>query len=298
MIDTAPPSHYEWQAPTNDSPRLILHFDINKTLIATDETTKKTAEETVSEEIAKRVMGCWDESVQEPMSYIDYVKERLAPNPHRSPEIKLKQREAIKNVMQHLKEREHPDYRKMQDLYNRAMASLKDSGRQVFPSFYRLVQVLKEKKIPYTIAIRTYGQDGQTLARELNQHLGDNFMTDLRVLKDSPFDIYDLVTQGNHHVLIQDDWHVWSSHGCNWLYGKPFPVDLSDSRYISLFFDDNADEIISPYDVTSQEPILPSDLAKRGQIITVDTLEAILDENYFLQHVEKVPPIAPIDPFN
>lgn len=63
---------------------------------------------------------------------------------------------------------------------------------------------------------------------------------------------------------------------------------LQKSEVLSLFFDDNLDEnIVSLIDVTTGEPIAIETLVKSGQAIRVNTLEAILDRDYYLKQVER-----------
>ena len=174
--------------PIERHPHLILHFDLNKTLIASDKEGKKTAHDVVSAEIAGRVVDCWDDSWLVPISYADYVKRSLLPNPNNSKEIKNQQKEKISKVLQFLEESEHPAYTKMQKVYHRAIAILEKQDSQVFKSFYRLIEFLKEKEISYTLVIRTFGSEGSEVAEELNESFGQAFIADFRTLQQGHLD--------------------------------------------------------------------------------------------------------------
>src|SRR5690606_25885714 len=72
--------------------------------------------------------------------------------------------------------------------------------------------------------------------------------------------------------------------------GKPFPIDISDKRALSIFFDDNANhakrQILNVMPVG--EKISLSELIAMGRVVAVDTRKAIMDRNYYITAVEKV----------
>lgn len=59
--------------PLFGTPHLILHFDINKTLIASDRAGNKSIEQVINELLACEYKFKWDESVKEAISYDEYV---------------------------------------------------------------------------------------------------------------------------------------------------------------------------------------------------------------------------------
>ena len=307
-----PSSHYECQIqapapislgeslPVEAKPHLILHFDMNKTLIASDREGHKTASDVVCIEIAERVVDLWDDSLSEPISYADYVKYYLIPNPGHSLEIKAKQTAQMAKVLSVLEERNHPSFSRMEKMYNRVMGTLESHKSQVFQSFYRLIEFLQKEQVPFTLVIRTFGSEGAEIAEEINDHFGEDFLTDFRTIRRGAIegtdsDLYDLISHSDHHLVIRDDWSWWSEHGLNWQYGKPFPVDLNDPGHISLFFDDNAkvdplspeENIVFPYNAATNEPISPGDLIDRGQLLPVEMLDAVCDEEYYIRFVKR-----------
>jgi hypothetical protein len=273
---------------------------MNKTLIASDREGQKTAHDVVCAEIADQVTDLWDDSILVPISYADYVKHHLVPNIARSLDGKMQQRVQVSKVLEFLKERNHPAYSKMQEIYDRAIGLLVKRGAQIFDSFYKLIEFLQKEKLSYTLVIRTFGSEASEIAQELNARFGDDFLTDFRALKQGHLqgtesNLYEFVANANHHLVIRDDWSWWFEHGQHWKYGKPFPVDLNDPTRISLFFDDNAkpnpfssqENIVSPYDAVSGNPILPDELIKQGRLFPVEMLEALCDEDYYIRFVEK-----------
>ncbi len=313
ILPATQPSHYEWQIPhqvyesasiqlnpIEAKPHLILHFDMNKTLIAADKVGQKTAHDVICKEIADQVTDLWDDTLSVPISYASYVKHHLLPNPNHSEDVKLKQKAQLSEVLRVLKERNHPASSGMQEIYDHAMELLEKQETQVFTSFYRLIEFLQKENISYTLVIRTFGSEASELAEELNERFGDGYLTDFRFVKrgnlqGTESNLYDLVSNADHHLVIRDDWHWWYEHGQDWKYGKPFPVDLNDPHRISLFFDDNAktdpffpqENIVSPYDAGSGNPISPDVLIKQERLFPVEMLEALCDEDYYIRFVER-----------
>lgn len=304
MILAAPPSQYEYQVPYEVKPQLILHFDMNKTLIASDREGQKTGHDTVCAILADQIFGLWDDSLEAPMNYFHYVKYHLLPNPKASKEVKLKQKEKVSQFLAFLQEISHPDYDQALKTYERAMAHLETQETQVFRSFYKLIDYLQEKGISYKLVIRTFGSEALEIAEELNERFGSDFIVGFHAIKQGDLQgtessLYDLILSSDHHLVVRDDWEWWFSHGEHWEYGKPFPIDLGDSGRISLFFDDNARPdphypqkcIVAPYHVESGVPISPRKLIENDRIFPVEMLEALCDENYYIKLVEKVLPL-------
>ena len=95
------------------------------------------------------------------------------------------------------------------------------------------------------------------------------------------------------HFAVQDDWPYWNQHQEKGEYGKPFLFDFSETservRSHSLFFDDNItgeeEDIVKPCEIGGQTI---STQALCGRIIfSVNTVEAILDDDYFIKRVGK-----------
>lgn len=217
------------------TPHLMLHFDINKTLIASDKATHKTKEDVVKRLLIEKYGPSCDPA--------------------------------------HFK---------------KVLAILQTSA--VFPSFYHLIEVLQKRGISYSIYLRSFGQDIQDVSREIGiSQFGELrqgvFYVEDKCFQDPSAIYQELKRLG--HVAIHDDWAYWAANGKGAFYGKPFYIDREDTQVISLFFDDNLDEnIVSPVDVKTGEPIAIEELVQSGQAIRVDTLEAILDKDYYLKLVE------------
>ena len=297
------PSHYEWQIPYEKSatPHLILHFDMNKTMIASDREGQKSAHDTICAILADRISDRWDPILEAPMDYFHFVKYHLVPNPGKSWEIKLKQKEKVSEFLDFLKASGHPSYPMAKDIYDHAMRVIETQKTEIFSSFHKMIQYLHEKEIPYTLVIRTFGSEAPEIVQELNEKFGSGFIDDFRTIRQGNLqgtdgDLYELIRDSDHHLAIRDDWHWWYSHGEHWEYGKPFPIDSDDPGRISLFFDDNAKSdpvfpmknIVAPYDVRSGDLLHPGELIEKNRVFPVEMLEALLDEDYYIRFIEKV----------
>ena len=298
-VSPSQPTYLDLQHPVEAKPHLILNFDMNKTLIASDKAGGKTSLDAVFAEIAAQVFDTWDDSRTVPVSYFEHVRQ-LFPNRNPSQDLESEKTRAMARVIQVLEERNHPEHLRMKAIYDRAVGVLERQKEQIFASFYKLIEFLREKDISYTLVIRTFGAEAPEIADELNRRFGSDFLTDFRSFKKGKLqgtesNLYDLVANTDHHLVIQDDWHWWAKHGQDWQYGKPFPIDLNDPQRISLFFDDNAKpdpkfpqkNIVAPYDAASGQPISPDELIKQGRLLPVDMLEALCDEDYYIRLVEK-----------
>ncbi|HSX26360.1 MAG TPA: hypothetical protein VLE89_05065 [Chlamydiales bacterium] len=291
----------DWIVPSADGSgelsqetrHLILHFDINRTLIACDQVQQKSARDVIINTLADQTEDLWDSQLTHPISYSHYVKYHLFPNPTLSKEIKNKQKEEICRFLDVMQEQDHPLYPALQRKFDHALSKLNQQEGMIFPSFYKLLDYLNERGISYTLVFRTFGADAPEIAAELNGHFGEGFLTDIRPAQEKET-LYDFLKTTDHHVAIRDDWDTWYAHNEESNYGKPFPIDFEDSKRLSLFFDDGARlnkerperNGIAPYDV-HRGVLSLEELIAKNLLFPVDTLKALADENYFIDLIEK-----------
>lgn len=285
-----------------EAPRLMLYFDINKTLIASDIAGGKSMDNVLNHLLAEKFQYCWDPSIQEPLSYYDYVKNVLLPGPEYDSELKSRRKVYLDHFKDNLQTQNHALYPEVQKTYNIAMDALQRTQSIVFPSFYRLLEELDDRGLAYTIVLRSFGTEVHEIAQEINtvyKHMFRDFgefrqgtlYLDEKKVSDS-FEIYQTLSSLSH-VSLRDDWSYWNKGEMESRYGKPFILDQEDSGVLELFFDDNIDlhndekNIIAPKDAKTGASIPVSELAVSHQIICVDTLEAIVDENYFVNLVQR-----------
>ena len=77
-------------------------------------------------------------------------------------------------------------------------------------------------------------------------------------------------------------------HGCQQDYGKPFPVASADDSTHAIFFDDNLKaKPDAKTDIVAPRGHDSGNLVSTGQLVQVDTIEAIRNENYFIEKIER-----------
>lgn len=174
------------------------------------------------------------------------------------------------------------------------------SKGSVFPSFYSLLEHLDSKDISYSIILRSFSQKIVDVKNEINSKHKKMFDQFGRFRKgklllenetiENPFLIYNHLRR-SEHIAIHDDYKYWNSHRRSSTYGKPFYIDTADRDTLPIFFDDNITEneiknIIAPIDVATGKQVPIKDLILSGQAVHVDTLKALSDLNYYINHVE------------
>jgi hypothetical protein len=284
-------------------PHLLLHFDINKTLIASDKTENKSIEDVINELLSKKYSACWDEALQEPLTFEAYVKTIILPGDEHNVKLKEERLDYLIHFIDYLREHHHPYYGKVLEEFTLVVDILKKVQGNVFPSFYRLIFELNQSGIPYTLFLRSFGKEVFEVTNEINSEFKELFkingmfrkgilyLDGKEALSDSHI-IYDFFS-AKENAAIHDDWGYWMEGEMEAIYGKPVYIDQEDSSVLTLFFDDNIKtdpsekNIISPIDPKTGESISIAKLIQFKQLIPVNTLEAILNEFYYLERVQE-----------
>lgn len=283
-------------------PHLILYFDINKTLIASDKAGNKSIEDVLNELLAEKYEDLWDGSLRE-MTFDAYVHEVLVPGSADSPAVQARRRFYLQHFITYLHEQNHPHHRTILQEYETILNMLKSSNSTVFTSFYALLDVLDRKGISYSIILRSFGEEVFDVKTEIQRHHktkfsrvgkfreGKLFLGENESISDSR-EIYHQFRR-IAPTAIHDDWNYWNVHHLSTQYGKPFYVDREDRETLSIFFDDNirtddsTNNIIAPIDATTGRLIPMEDLVESGQAVRVNTLEAILNADYYVNLVRE-----------
>lgn len=284
-------------------PHLMLHFDINKTIIASDKAGGKSIENVLNQMLAKKYQSKWDKLIEESISYDDYVRKILLPGPEYDLELKSKRRDYLDHFLNHLRKTNDPLYPDVLKTYNEALEILGNSKGIVFPSFYRLLDDLDQRDISYTILLRSFGEEVYEIGEEINK-THKKMIHQNGAFKEGVLFVEGKEVEDNHkmsyerlrylgHIAIRDDWKHWMSGKLDSKYGKPFYVDPDDTSILAIFFDDHIhlddrdENIIAPIHAKTGKLLSREKLTQKGQIVQVDTLEAILNENYFVDLVQK-----------
>lgn len=288
---------YAYEGPV----KLILHIDINKTIIADDTSNGKSLDLVLIESLAKHYKGMWDPSLRRELTYVDYVKDHLLPGDKSNRDLRARRNKAIHAFLDVLKSMRDPRYPMILERFEKAQAKVHSQKGRIFNSFYNLINYLEKKNTNYTIVLRTFGPDGGAIAQELaaNIHLlfdwegrffGEKLylkstQKDQTIVLETMEEIFSFF-KSHRHIQIRDDFKYWNDHHEQAEYGKPFPVDTRELNVKTLFFDDNAQEkIINPRDIVTGGFLDPVRLIEKGSICPVDTLQAIENDDYFIDAV-------------
>lgn len=285
---------------------LLLHFDINKTLIAVDPASNQTLDQILNALLAEKYTYKWSSEIEKPISYQDYVENHLFPGPSYDQDLKKKRRALIGNFIHFMRETHHPLESQVVEAYHNLDTKLRE--KYLFSSFLNLIDKLKTQEIKFHIILRTFGNDLDTVIAAVAQAFPDQqflakgnfFEGKLHLASDtSNFILEDLSEayiffKTHGHIAIQDNWEEWNNQHENKEYAKRFPIDLEDRETLSLFFDDNIKEkkdsvenIVTPVNIKTGELLDISQLIEQKHIFRVNTFQAILDDNYFIDLINQ-----------
>lgn len=284
-------------------PHLILNFDVNKTLIASDKTENKSLKDVINELLSRKYSGYWEENLPRSMTFDEYVRIILLPGPDHDIELKNKRLTYLIHFIDYLHKDNHPLYDVVLEEFTLLLKTLENSQGNIFPSFYRLISELNQNKIPYTIFLRSFGKEVFEIKNEINAVCDNLFkrdgifqrgtlcLDDQEILSEAQT-IYDFFCS-KQHAVIRDDWSYWVEGRMEAKYGKPLYIDQANKDILTLFFDDNiklgssVENIIAPLDPKTGELIFIPALIQSKQAISVNTLEAILNEHYYIELVKE-----------
>lgn len=286
--------------------RLVLHFDVNKTLIASDLAGGKSVENVLNHLLAEKYTGFWERGQEAPMSYHAYIEQVRIPGDPGDPECKMRRNQFLNRFVESLEESAHPLAAAVRSEYHALIERLESYNGEVFQSFFTLIEYLEAEQIPYSLALRSFGKDLGSVAGAIEARLERPFFDAYARFKQgvlitpsetfaTPSSIYHYFVCGKN-IVVNDDWHYWHSHKNKRAYGKPFYVDLHNAEVLELFFDDNLEgpdsptNIVNGVDAATGKPVPLKGLLDAGQLVKVDTLEAILNERYFVEKVQKAIP--------
>lgn len=286
--------------PDQDQLHIILHMDINRTLIAEDNGKGLAPDKCLAALLstAPEYSHTWGDGLEE-ITYKKWVDEKLFPGSYRDQDLKKQRESRHTEFVEAARNDNHPLFDEIKHELNSLLDALETQGsRKVFKSFSNLVKYLKERNYPFSVILRTFGKDLDWVSQELAQDglnfIQGSFCKGVLQLNDevfsNPADIL-AAFEPRKHYAIQDDHDWWKHHNLTENGGKPFPINISDKRVLSIFFDDNANS--SKRQILNVIPfggvkINLNELIEIGRVVAVDTRKAILDTNYYISAVEKV----------
>lgn len=278
--------------------KLILHLDVNQTIIMT--CIGKSLSYIITCSLAEDIQykDIWENDLSE-MTYYEYITEHKLKSYQDTPEFRAKTIEEITNFIPFLEKNNHRFYSEIQKRHDACVQKMENAqGKIVAPSFYNLITWLEEEKQDYKLLLRTFGADGDAVVKELQQYTKLDFIKAEFDQKEAPVSdlsqMYDYWLNIPSHIAIKDNYARWDNHKEHWRYGKHYPYERYSQQNISVFFDDNIKAakhnpqrgIITPYDVDAKEFVEPATALAEGNAYCVQPVKVIEDDNYFIAKVQ------------
>ncbi|MBI5274183.1 MAG: hypothetical protein HY860_03925 [Chlamydiales bacterium] len=280
---------------------LIIHLDVNRTIIAFDKAQNKGIDSCLDSALAKRYRACWNNRIHIPINYYDYVYQHLSPGDRANPSISKERKTLLTQFLPYLATHHPALYQQACNDKNLVYQKTATENFYIFPSFYRLLDFLEEKKINYTVVFRTFGKDLIDIQETLKQNLDvqvpiasfkkNILFLDSQVIT-SAKEIYDII-KSYRFLAISDDFYYWSSNDEKQPFAKPMHINPMDPSTLCFFFDDNVEKgsiedynIVNPIDIQSDEPLEINPLIDHFFVVQVDMVDAILKEDYFISFIE------------
>lgn len=269
---------------------------MNKTIVCFDNVQNLNVDETLTLLFAERISASWKRGL-DPMTYKKYVRKFIVPGSELDQSVKKQRLRSYQDLWAELKLLDPQIYEHYVKEWHKAQELL--TSHHVFPSFFCLLEFLKAHYISHSIVLRTFGEDLDLVLAEIGSRYPEldfqrgKFLNGCLHVKDLVLTKIEEIQQflRYHHGAIQDDHHHWHHHHQEQATGaKPFPFEKND-QVISMFFDDNLKrkQIVQVIDLnTPPHHFSQADLIHQGVLLPVDTLEAIEDEKYFINHVRKI----------
>lgn len=291
------------------------YFDVNKTILMTDEASNKDLHEVIVGMLAENIKDLHlPFDGQTAMSYYVYVTRTL----YLEEQLVYKKlrdvrRERIYFFMDFLKENYPEAHRVSEEHYQIIWEKLNRAQQEnngILQSFVYFIEVFSQfiqrnESYQGRIAIRTFGDD---LPR-VEKFIKDKFDREVEyiefqkdgsfVYKNSRFDRLQFAEVirgqvGSYFVLVQDNYHHWKENDFSFKFGKFFP--LFDENSFTPFFDDNIKlvnwggknkNIISPFCLQKNQYVDPFQLGNRIAH-KVNPYDATLVDQYYVDHFNKL----------
>lgn len=286
--------------------KVIINMDVNGTIIFGGTISGRTLEQSVILALADDFKDKWDNTINKPISFSEYVNLKL-PGSSKDEELKKKREQEKFAFLDFLETENHPLKKLAYKRYKTMMKKLNLQKGTVIDSFYKLIEYLEANNIKFSIILRSFGVDTDNVMEEVNKHLGMRFFENrndfrgiLRLIDVLPAleklaylkQLYNFI-KTTPNIGVRDDYCYWDSNKQCQRFSKPFPVDNTDSSVIQIFFDDNVRlepesnvNIIHPIDVNTGKSINANELIKRHMIIQANIVQALLDDDYFVKAIQ------------
>ena len=295
---------------------LIIYFDVNGTIQFQD-TKKGPSDYLLLLALSRTTHDKWGEETQI-MSYKDYV-EKMIPGDKSDLSIKDSRQKMTAGFLDVLKKDPKRTSAKEEALrkYDQVRECFTCSNGEVdftiFPSFYKLLNKMREMECKFTIILRSFGGDLDSAAKRIGENAEGIRFTRSGFFENKKFtvkkkegseetfktpkEIFDFFKNSNEHMSVQDNWSEWNANQESEEHGKLIPIDLSALRNKEcriLAFDDNYEggkqqDILCVRDLNgkkiSEEDLLHLSTISPSPLVLnrVDPVEAATDPEYFVR---------------
>lgn len=243
--------------------KVVVHFDINGTITAVDNTEPGTAEQNANMLLARTTQGVVIDGVWRvggggaTISYYEWLK-CAHPSEYKKVSFTFT----------------HPGQpgEHLRDMIPRVAAMChgptkgSDGGEAkllLFDSFYRLIEAYPDA----IIVLRTFGRDTEEVLATLKNHPRVPQIVRLNAVRDTDYNQIYLSSTPQTLICVQEDYDWWHEHGRDKTHGKQL---RGHEDLIQLFFDDN--------DCVNHDGQHP----ETTHFFLVNTIEALTNPNYFI----------------
>ncbi len=292
------------------NPKAIhVHFDLNKTILMNDSASNKSHDVIIAELISTMPEFAMDWDGQGVSSYYRWAcKKAKSQYPASDDTSKAAYRELrnayLGKFFAMLEEKAsakgYAAAKELEATLRGRIEGLQASFKHFVATF--MIASKQWPQIDTKILIRTFGSDASEIMPEFielakpHSIVSGKFSNHELTLGDKTYKRQDfadvLLAAEARFFAINDDYLHWQTHKFAAKAAKPMPIY---DNILSLFFDDNIEaihdsiegsDIVSPYQVANNTPILPKDLLDKNVFIA-DPLAVMLEINYFIERFNK-----------
>lgn len=262
----------------SQQPKLVLHFDINGTIMAFDSTENGTDEENANMIFAKNTYGkvingqwvsneAYDDT-NDSVTYYNHLK-----NHSKNKNFKelcfiftkegqpgAKWVEYVEEVKKYMVLRLFNSFLHVLDEFPNALIVFRSFGNEIPEILHLLEHNPKFKAAHIFKADRDDDTNVFTMFKDSERIMCHN-LTGMNML-------YGMCD--NAHLAIKENYHHWNNHGKHSTYGKSIQAD---EKLFQIFFDDN--------------PCVHIIGDKNCHYVQVNTISALFDDGYFVNHIKK-----------
>lgn len=281
---------------------LILFFDINGTMFMGDTAKGESLRVTALKSIAEKHVAVWDEALSaKTATFKDFVEKILAPGEKRDERVQQLRQHHYDNFIAFLTARKHPLLATVKSDFDLIMTNL--DGSPIPRSFIKMVDHLNRSNIPYTIVFRTFGDDLAEVKAVLAEKLNLTLSFDAKFFDgklhsqqggviESPQAMLDTLQPGMHGAW-SDNFKDWQAAKQYCTGGKPYPLTRSGDKVVMICDDNVSKEIIRIVEANEnhsreRQQQIQAELIDQGLIVSVDSYEVCINENYFIEKIAKV----------